>query len=179
MKCRECGGAPRDCPTTATGRASRTSSLSTTPCATSKKAACAAPGEIVQHDAVCDSARSDKRVGTSAASAGRLSNGGAANGSGSATAARLATRRQGIVGPGGNCAARWRELQRARRHVDRERRPHAEWRRERRQRRRGEAGRRRAAPARALEMGVRRASGLASAVLVNLTWDRRCNLVGL
>ena len=42
------------------------------------------------------------------------------------------------------------ELQRARRHVDRERRPHAERRREQRQRRRGEAGRRRAAPARAL-----------------------------
>ena len=33
------------------------------------------------------------------------------------------------------------ELQRARRHVDRERRPHAERRREQRQRRRGEAGR--------------------------------------
>ena len=45
LKCRKCGGAPRGCPTTAAGSASRTSSLSTTPCATSKKAAGATPGE--------------------------------------------------------------------------------------------------------------------------------------
>ena len=44
------------------------------------------------------------------------------------------------------------ELQRARRHVDRERRSHAKRRRQQRQRRRGEAGRRRRA---LCEMGVR------------------------